>query len=58
MQNSEDESRWVEELIKMHTARVRDIEHLTSLDFFRKTSRSYSEILALKTYLHTYESEI
>nr|KAF6300435.1 ectonucleotide pyrophosphatase/phosphodiesterase 2 [Myotis myotis] len=56
--SSEDESRWVEELIKMHTARVRDIEHLTSLDFFRKTSRSYSEILALKTYLHTYESEI
>uniref|UniRef100_A0A8C0XG69 Ectonucleotide pyrophosphatase/phosphodiesterase family member 2 n=1 Tax=Castor canadensis TaxID=51338 RepID=A0A8C0XG69_CASCN len=56
--NSEDESKWVEELIKMHTARVRDIEHLTSLDFFRKTSRSYSEILTLKTYLHTYESEI
>ncbi|XP_060051667.1 ectonucleotide pyrophosphatase/phosphodiesterase family member 2 isoform X3 [Erinaceus europaeus] len=56
--SSEDESKWVEELIKMHTARVRDIEHLTSLDFFRKTSRSYSEILTLKTYLHTYESEI
>ncbi|XP_019497663.1 PREDICTED: ectonucleotide pyrophosphatase/phosphodiesterase family member 2 isoform X3 [Hipposideros armiger] len=56
--NSEDESKWVEDLIKMHTARVRDIEHLTSLDFFRKTSRSYSEILTLKTYLHTYESEI
>lgn len=56
--SSEDESKWVEELIKMHTARVRDIEHLTSLDFFRKTSRSYPEILTLKTYLHTYESEI
>lgn len=57
-QSAEDESKWVEELIKMHTARVRDIEHLTSLDFFRKTSRSYPEILTLKTYLHTYESEI
>ncbi|EPY79686.1 hypothetical protein CB1_000902024 [Camelus ferus] len=56
--SSEDESKWVEELIKMHTARVRDIEHLTSLDFFRKTSRNYPEILTLKTYLHTYESEI
>uniref|UniRef100_A0A286XRP7 Ectonucleotide pyrophosphatase/phosphodiesterase 2 n=1 Tax=Cavia porcellus TaxID=10141 RepID=A0A286XRP7_CAVPO len=56
--SSEDESKWVEELIKMHTARVRDIEQLTSLDFFRKTSRSYPEILSLKTYLHTYESEI
>ncbi|XP_053100092.1 ectonucleotide pyrophosphatase/phosphodiesterase family member 2 isoform X3 [Hemicordylus capensis] len=54
----DDESRWVEELLKMHTARVRDIEQLTSLDFFRKTSRSYTEILSLKTYLHTFESEI
>ncbi|OBS57742.1 hypothetical protein A6R68_11133 [Neotoma lepida] len=51
--SSEDESKWVEELMKMHTARVRDIEHLTGLDFYRKTSRSYSEILTLKTYLHT-----
>ncbi|KAH0617471.1 hypothetical protein JD844_015751 [Phrynosoma platyrhinos] len=55
---SEDESRWIEDLLKMHTARVRDIEQLTSLDFFRKTSRSYTEILSLKTYLHTFESEI
>ncbi|KAF3822723.1 hypothetical protein GH733_008097 [Mirounga leonina] len=56
-QSSEDESQWVEELIKMHTARVRDIEQLTSLDFFRKTSRSYPEILTLKTYLHTHREE-
>ncbi|XP_062987155.1 ectonucleotide pyrophosphatase/phosphodiesterase family member 2 isoform X2 [Elgaria multicarinata webbii] len=56
--SSEDESRWVEELLKMHTARVRDIEQLTSLDFFRKTSRSYTEILSLKTFMHTFESEI
>ncbi|XP_026559381.1 ectonucleotide pyrophosphatase/phosphodiesterase family member 2 isoform X2 [Pseudonaja textilis] len=56
--SSEDESRWVEELLKMHTARVRDIEQLTGLDFYRKTSRSYPEILSLKTYLHTFESEI
>ncbi|XP_030074337.1 autotaxin isoform X11 [Microcaecilia unicolor] len=56
--NLEDESKWVEQLLKMHTARVRDIELLTGLDFYRKTSRSYQEILFLKTYLHTYESEI
>ncbi|XP_072266801.1 autotaxin isoform X9 [Pyxicephalus adspersus] len=56
--NSEDESKWVEELLKMHTARVKDIEQLTGLDFFRKTNRSYTEILSLKTYLHTFESEI
>ncbi|XP_040210834.1 ectonucleotide pyrophosphatase/phosphodiesterase family member 2 isoform X8 [Rana temporaria] len=56
--NSEDESKWVEELLKMHTARVKDIEQLTGLDFYRKTNRSYTEILSLKTYLHTFESEI
>lgn len=44
--------------MKMHTARVRDVEILTGLDFYRRTTRSYNEILSLKTYLHTYESEI
>lgn len=57
-QSSEDESKWVEELMKTHTARLRDVELLTGLDFYRRTSRTYEEILALKTYLHTYESEI
>uniref|UniRef100_H2UDZ8 Ectonucleotide pyrophosphatase/phosphodiesterase 2 n=1 Tax=Takifugu rubripes TaxID=31033 RepID=H2UDZ8_TAKRU len=56
--NSEEESRWVENLMKMHTARVRDVEILTGLDLYRRTSRSYAEILSLKTYMHTYESEI
>ncbi|CAL8355947.1 unnamed protein product [Arctogadus glacialis] len=56
--SSEDESRWVEELMKMHTARVRDVELLTGLDFYRRTNQSYPEILWLKTYMHTYESEI
>ncbi|XP_068612500.1 autotaxin [Brachionichthys hirsutus] len=56
--SSEEESRWVEDLMKMHTARVRDVELLTGLDLYRKTSRSYTEILSLKTYMHTYESEI
>ncbi|XP_043972659.1 ectonucleotide pyrophosphatase/phosphodiesterase family member 2-like isoform X3 [Gambusia affinis] len=56
--SSEDESRWVEDLMKMHTARIRDVELLTGLDLYRRTSRSYTEILSLKTYMHTYESEI
>ncbi|KAL0172845.1 hypothetical protein M9458_033156, partial [Cirrhinus mrigala] len=53
-----DETKWVEELMKTHTARIRDVELLTGLDFYRRTSRTYEEILSLKTYLHTYESEI
>uniref|UniRef100_A0A3Q3JMS9 SMB domain-containing protein n=1 Tax=Monopterus albus TaxID=43700 RepID=A0A3Q3JMS9_MONAL len=56
--SSEEESRWVEDLMKMHTARVRDMEILTGLDLYRRTTRSYAEILSLKTYMHTYESEI
>uniref|UniRef100_A0A8C6PGE6 Ectonucleotide pyrophosphatase/phosphodiesterase 2 n=1 Tax=Nothobranchius furzeri TaxID=105023 RepID=A0A8C6PGE6_NOTFU len=56
--SSEDESRWVEDLMKMHTARVRDVELLTGLDLYRRTSRSHTEILSLKTFMHTYESEI
>ncbi|XP_066434609.1 ectonucleotide pyrophosphatase/phosphodiesterase family member 2 isoform X5 [Eleutherodactylus coqui] len=58
LQNSEDDSKWVEELLKLHTARVRDIEQLTGLDFYRKTSRGYTEVLSLKTHMHTFESEI
>ncbi|XP_020792990.2 ectonucleotide pyrophosphatase/phosphodiesterase family member 2 isoform X3 [Boleophthalmus pectinirostris] len=56
--SSEEESRWVEDLMKMHTARVRDVELLTGLDLYRRTNRPYTEILSLKTYMHTYESEI
>ncbi|KAM7382386.1 hypothetical protein PAMP_002115 [Pampus punctatissimus] len=56
--SSEEESRWVEDLMKMHTARVRDVEILTGLDLYRRTTRSYAEILSLKTFMHTYESEI
>ncbi|XP_072323499.1 autotaxin isoform X1 [Scyliorhinus torazame] len=56
--SNDDESKWVEDLMKLHTARVRDIEHLTGLDFYRKTSRAYPEILSLKTFLQTFESEI
>uniref|UniRef100_A0A4W3IXR0 Ectonucleotide pyrophosphatase/phosphodiesterase 2 n=1 Tax=Callorhinchus milii TaxID=7868 RepID=A0A4W3IXR0_CALMI len=56
--SNEDESKWVEDLMKLHTARVRDIETLTGLDFYRRTTRAYPEILSLKTFLQTFESEI
>uniref|UniRef100_A0A3Q3D1I5 Ectonucleotide pyrophosphatase/phosphodiesterase 2 n=1 Tax=Hippocampus comes TaxID=109280 RepID=A0A3Q3D1I5_HIPCM len=56
--SSDEESNWVEDLMKLHTARVRDVEILTGLDLYRRTTRSYAEILSLKTYMHTYESEI
>lgn len=58
LQSSEEESYWVEELMKMHTARVRDVELLTGLDLYRKTTQTYADILSLKTYMLTYESEI
>uniref|UniRef100_A0A3Q3JT22 Ectonucleotide pyrophosphatase/phosphodiesterase 2 n=1 Tax=Monopterus albus TaxID=43700 RepID=A0A3Q3JT22_MONAL len=55
--SAEDESQWVEDLMKSHTARVRDIEILTGLDLYRSTSLTYTSTLRLKTYLHTFESD-
>ncbi|XP_048346535.1 ectonucleotide pyrophosphatase/phosphodiesterase family member 3-like [Sphaerodactylus townsendi] len=45
------ESMWVEERIRFHTARVRDIELLTGLSFFHERKQPLSDILQLKTYL-------
>uniref|UniRef100_A0A8K9WQ51 SMB domain-containing protein n=1 Tax=Oncorhynchus mykiss TaxID=8022 RepID=A0A8K9WQ51_ONCMY len=55
--SSEDESQWVEELLKLHTARLRDVEILTGLDMYRSTTLNYTQTLSLKTYLHTFESD-
>ncbi|XP_056154936.1 ectonucleotide pyrophosphatase/phosphodiesterase family member 2 [Lampris incognitus] len=55
--SAEDESMWVEDLLKLHTARVRDVEILTGLDFYRSTNLTYTDVLTLKTYLHTFESD-
>uniref|UniRef100_A0A667XCB1 Ectonucleotide pyrophosphatase/phosphodiesterase 2 n=1 Tax=Myripristis murdjan TaxID=586833 RepID=A0A667XCB1_9TELE len=55
--SAEDESQWVEELLKLHTARVRDVELLTGLDLYRSTNLTYTDTLSLKTYLHTFESD-
>uniref|UniRef100_A0A671UET5 Ectonucleotide pyrophosphatase/phosphodiesterase 2 n=1 Tax=Sparus aurata TaxID=8175 RepID=A0A671UET5_SPAAU len=48
---------WVEDLLKLHTARVRDVEILTGLDLYRSTNLTYTSTLSLKTYLHTFESD-
>ncbi|KAL0962325.1 hypothetical protein UPYG_G00338650 [Umbra pygmaea] len=55
--SSEDPSQWVEELVQLHTARVRDVEILTGLDLYRSTTMNYTQTLSLKTYLHTFERD-
>uniref|UniRef100_A0A673GU78 Ectonucleotide pyrophosphatase/phosphodiesterase family member 2-like n=1 Tax=Sinocyclocheilus rhinocerous TaxID=307959 RepID=A0A673GU78_9TELE len=54
----EDESRWVEDLLKLHTARVRDVELLTGLDFYRSAALPYTRVLALKTRMRTFEDDV
>ncbi|XP_038032814.1 ectonucleotide pyrophosphatase/phosphodiesterase family member 1 isoform X1 [Anas platyrhynchos] len=53
--DGKSESLWVEERMKFHTARVRDIELLTGLSFYQDRKQPVSEILQLKTYLPTFE---
>ncbi|XP_061902828.1 ectonucleotide pyrophosphatase/phosphodiesterase family member 2-like isoform X1 [Entelurus aequoreus] len=53
----EDEQQWVEQLLQLHTARVRDVEILTGLDLFRSSNQTYSRTLSLKTSMHTFEDQ-
>uniref|UniRef100_A0A3B4AHA2 ENPP1-3/EXOG-like endonuclease/phosphodiesterase domain-containing protein n=1 Tax=Periophthalmus magnuspinnatus TaxID=409849 RepID=A0A3B4AHA2_9GOBI len=53
--SGEPESQWVEDILQMHTARVRDIEILTGLDLFRSTNLTQVQVLKLKTHMHTFE---
>ncbi|XP_073527359.1 ectonucleotide pyrophosphatase/phosphodiesterase family member 3 isoform X2 [Phyllobates terribilis] len=51
------EEEWVEERLKAHAARVRDVELLTGLDFYRKKQETnITEVLQLKTFLPTFET--
>ncbi|XP_063246095.1 ectonucleotide pyrophosphatase/phosphodiesterase family member 3 [Prinia subflava] len=50
-------SEWVEERVQAHSARVRDVELLTGLDFYQERKESVSEILRLKTFLPTFDTE-
>ncbi|XP_070589631.1 ectonucleotide pyrophosphatase/phosphodiesterase family member 3 [Erythrolamprus reginae] len=45
------ENLWVEERVQTHTARVRDVELLTGLDFYSELKQPLSETLRLKTFL-------
>ncbi|XP_074752439.1 ectonucleotide pyrophosphatase/phosphodiesterase family member 3 [Athene noctua] len=51
-------SEWVEERVQAHSARVRDVELLTGLDFYQERKEPISEILQLKTSLPVFETEI
>ncbi|NXX46519.1 ENPP3 phosphodiesterase, partial [Tricholaema leucomelas] len=44
-------AEWVEERVWAHSARVRDVELLTGLDFYQEGEEAVSEILKLKTVL-------
>uniref|UniRef100_A0A3Q2Q4G8 Ectonucleotide pyrophosphatase/phosphodiesterase 1 n=1 Tax=Fundulus heteroclitus TaxID=8078 RepID=A0A3Q2Q4G8_FUNHE len=48
----ESDLSWVEEWLRFHTARVRDIELLTGLSFYHGRI-SVEETIQLKTFLHT-----
>uniref|UniRef100_A0A8C5JIQ7 Ectonucleotide pyrophosphatase/phosphodiesterase 3 n=1 Tax=Junco hyemalis TaxID=40217 RepID=A0A8C5JIQ7_JUNHY len=50
-------SEWVEERVQAHSARVRDVELLSGLDFYQERNESVSEILRLKTFLPIFETE-
>ncbi|XP_006127349.2 ectonucleotide pyrophosphatase/phosphodiesterase family member 1 [Pelodiscus sinensis] len=48
---------WIEERMRFHTARVRDVELLTGLSFYQDRKQPVSDILQLKTYLSTFPLE-
>ncbi|NXJ78984.1 ENPP3 phosphodiesterase, partial [Trogon melanurus] len=50
-------SEWVEERVQAHSARVRDVELLTGLDFYQERNEPISDILRLKTFLPIFETE-
>uniref|UniRef100_UPI00358E72E8 autotaxin isoform X2 n=1 Tax=Myxine glutinosa TaxID=7769 RepID=UPI00358E72E8 len=43
-----------EQLLRLHRARVRDVELITGLNFYSDTSLPINEVLALKTLLNTF----
>lgn len=56
-QSHKHDSLWVEERMRFHTARVRDVELLTGLSFYQDRKQPVSDILQLKTYLPTFPME-
>ncbi|NXR20854.1 ENPP3 phosphodiesterase, partial [Cinclus mexicanus] len=54
--DGKSESTWVEERMKFHMARIRDIELLTGLSFYQDRKQPIPDILQLKTYLPIFET--
>lgn len=54
--DNKPEEEWVEERLKAHAARVRDVELLTGLDFYQDRKQPLTEVLQMKTVLPTFES--
>nr|XP_020478264.1 venom phosphodiesterase 1-like [Monopterus albus]XP_020478265.1 venom phosphodiesterase 1-like [Monopterus albus] len=48
-QSTEAESRWVEDHMWFHQARVRDVEWITGLDFYQGSIRPTPELLRMKS---------
>uniref|UniRef100_A0A452VK50 Alkaline phosphodiesterase I n=1 Tax=Ursus maritimus TaxID=29073 RepID=A0A452VK50_URSMA len=55
--NGKHESSWVEELLRLHRARIMDVEHITGLSFYQERKEPISDILKLKTHLPTFNQE-
>uniref|UniRef100_A0A4W3I1G4 Ectonucleotide pyrophosphatase/phosphodiesterase 3 n=1 Tax=Callorhinchus milii TaxID=7868 RepID=A0A4W3I1G4_CALMI len=56
--DGKEESQWVEERVWMHTARVRDVELITGLDFYQDRKQPVTEILQLKTCLPEFKPKV
>lgn len=56
-QHGKHESSWVEELLKLHRARITDVEHITGLSFYQERKEPISDILKLKTHMLTFNQE-
>lgn len=51
------ESSWVEELLKLHRARITDVELITGLSFLQERKEPVADILQLKTRLPVFDQE-
>ncbi|XP_077342987.1 ectonucleotide pyrophosphatase/phosphodiesterase family member 3 isoform X1 [Lithobates pipiens] len=56
--DSKPEEQWVEERLKAHSARARDVELLTGLDFYQESKQPITNVLQLKTFLPTFETVV
>ncbi|XP_003468512.3 ectonucleotide pyrophosphatase/phosphodiesterase family member 1 [Cavia porcellus] len=55
--HEKSESSWIEELLRMHRARVIDVEAITGLSFYQERKQPVSDILKLKTHLPIFSEE-